>query len=577
MLLRVSDPSFPPPPFGQILAYSPGGTPKWTYDTQGPPGAIQLSHDQGTLYTAATREISGTYETDIYALQANGPLKWKGAPYPRGGYQAQAFCQALSEGTLIVGAGGWGTNSSFGQVLAYDSSGSVTWSYDTQGYPNVRFSPDQDAIYGTVTHEISGTYQVDLYAFRISSALTIAKPGSGSGKVTSIAPGIDCGATCSAGFGKGTQVNLFATADAGSTFTGWSGEGCSGTGTCRVTMSGDITVAAAFTLKSFNLSVATQGNGNVSAPGLTCGGTSCSGSYLYGTTVSLTATPNQGESLQSWSGCDTSNGTTCSVLMNSTSNKSVTAKFTSLINPCTYSIIPKSRAFTYAAGSVLISITGTGASDCAKPDVRVSPGAPWITLTPVAFAHNKGSVTASVSRNDSPPTRTGAVTVQNYSFPVTQTGHYVPPAGCVMGTIQPAQAAAAGRWKVDSGAWHASGATVCAIPVGSHKVTFMAIPNWSSPVDQMVTITNGMTSTATGTYTPPIAFSPPDPLGSVQRCSYFGSQLPPATGGAGAPWTFSLGTMGGVSSPGHHREPGRIGKRSRIVSNRPIPFHSLRR
>ncbi len=41
-------------------------------------------------------------------------------------------------------------------------------------------------------------------------------------------------------------MTLTATPDAGSTFAGWSGEGCSGTGTCQVTVSGVGAVIATF-------------------------------------------------------------------------------------------------------------------------------------------------------------------------------------------------------------------------------------------------------------------------------------------------------------------------------------------
>lgn len=42
-------------------------------------------------------------------------------------------------------------------------------------------------------------------------------------------------------------MTLTATADSGSTFDGWSGGGCSGTGTCIVTLSSDTAVTASFT------------------------------------------------------------------------------------------------------------------------------------------------------------------------------------------------------------------------------------------------------------------------------------------------------------------------------------------
>ena len=63
--------------------------------------------------------------------------------------------------------------------------------------------------------------------------LTVAKSGTGAGTVTSSPAGINCGATCSANFNNGSSVTLTASPATGSSFAGWSGGGCSGTGTCR--------------------------------------------------------------------------------------------------------------------------------------------------------------------------------------------------------------------------------------------------------------------------------------------------------------------------------------------------------
>jgi hypothetical protein len=74
--------------------------------------------------------------------------------------------------------------------------------------------------------------------------LTVTKNGTGGGIVVSSPAGIDCGSTCQAVFGSGTSVVLTATAASGSTFAGWTGGGCSGTGTC--TVSDESTVTATF-------------------------------------------------------------------------------------------------------------------------------------------------------------------------------------------------------------------------------------------------------------------------------------------------------------------------------------------
>lgn len=79
--------------------------------------------------------------------------------------------------------------------------------------------------------------------------LTVTKTGSGTGTVS--ATGLTCSNNqCTGEFNSGTLVNLTALAELGSTFAGWSGAGCSGTGTCAVTMDGAKSLIATFNIFS---------------------------------------------------------------------------------------------------------------------------------------------------------------------------------------------------------------------------------------------------------------------------------------------------------------------------------------
>lgn len=80
----------------------------------------------------------------------------------------------------------------------------------------------------------------------LDAALAVSKEGTGTGRVTSLPPGIDCGPTCAASFPDGSSVTLIANADDGSTFAGWSGA-CGGTDpSCTVVMSAPLAVTARF-------------------------------------------------------------------------------------------------------------------------------------------------------------------------------------------------------------------------------------------------------------------------------------------------------------------------------------------
>jgi len=143
--------------------------------------------------------------------------------------------------------------------------------------------------------------------------LGVSRNGTGSGTVTSSPAEISCGATCTALFAKDSPVTLAAAPAGGSSFAGWSGAGCSGTGNCQVTMDAAKSVTATFNISaSYTLTIATAGAGSgtvTSSPeGINCGG-DCSESYAGGTVVTLTASPTAGSAFAGWSGACTGTGT----------------------------------------------------------------------------------------------------------------------------------------------------------------------------------------------------------------------------------------------------------------------------
>ncbi len=75
---------------------------------------------------------------------------------------------------------------------------------------------------------------------------TVTVAVAGAGAVTSDPSGISCGDDCVEEYEVGTMVTLTATPLLGSTFAGWSGGGCSDTGSCQFTVTGEISVSASF-------------------------------------------------------------------------------------------------------------------------------------------------------------------------------------------------------------------------------------------------------------------------------------------------------------------------------------------
>jgi Bacterial Ig domain/Divergent InlB B-repeat domain/Fibronectin type III domain len=140
---------------------------------------------------------------------------------------------------------------------------------------NVNFIANGD----TVSRAVTGT------GVSTGSTLTVSKAGAGTGTVTSSPAAISCGATCSASFTSGTMVTLTAAPLAGSTFTGWSGGGCAGTGTCTFTINASTSVTASF---------ARQTIGDTTAPTVSITAPTASATVTGTVTVTATAIDNVG-------------------------------------------------------------------------------------------------------------------------------------------------------------------------------------------------------------------------------------------------------------------------------------------
>jgi hypothetical protein len=257
----------------------------------------------------------------------------------------------------------------------------------------------------------------------IQRSLTVNTAGTGSGSVS-----CDTGTgpeACASSYPDGTTITLTASPAAGSTFAGWSGGGCSGTGSCVISNIGaDTTVTATFNLIQHTLTVAKTGTGSgtvTSSPaGISCGAT-CSASFNEGTVVTLTASPAAGSTFAGWSGCDSEpSATECEVTMGT--DKSVSANFA----PITHTLTVEKTGI----GSGTVTSSPAGISCGATCSASFNEGIK-VTLTATAAAGStftgwsgggcSGTGTCVVTLN-SDTTVTASFTVAQRTLTVAKSG-----------------------------------------------------------------------------------------------------------------------------------------------------------
>ena len=149
--------------------------------------------------------------------------------------------------------------------------------------------------------------------------INFTEAGLGLGTVKIQPNSLVCNEGCTSNIAEDTQVELIATPKAGAKFIAW-GDDCSGSDTCRFTMSSEHTVNVSFSEESstYTLSVKETDGGSIK---LTDGGTieltntldecltDCSLNIAENEELIFSATPETGYIFTSWSGACTGNST----------------------------------------------------------------------------------------------------------------------------------------------------------------------------------------------------------------------------------------------------------------------------
>jgi len=161
--------------------------------------------------------------------------------------------------------------------------------------------------------------------------VTVTRLGSGTGSITSLPAGIECGTLCSDSFAAGTSLILTAVAEPGFAIQ-WGGA-CSGSSgsSCRLPdITGPRSITIAFK-KTYPLTISNTGRGSGKIAGrlmgerIDCtlsGGQNCSHQVIENGSVLLEASPDEGMTFLGWSGA-CSGMSTCAITMTEAKNAQV--------------------------------------------------------------------------------------------------------------------------------------------------------------------------------------------------------------------------------------------------------------
>lgn len=220
----------------------------------GAPWHVRSDDDQGAVYVftqpgsgpwanaTQTAELTASdgAGTDLlgYSVAISGTTIVAGAPQHTVSANAQGALYQFEQPT----GGGYVDAAAPASVTAGDAAAD-----DMLGY-NIVASGDTILAWAPKIRSPTTTGAAYVFAppSTLPPTLTVSLSGTGAGTVTG--PGISCPGACSSSYPNGTSVTLTAIPSAGSTFAGWSGGGCSGTGGCQVPMSSNQNVTATFNL-----------------------------------------------------------------------------------------------------------------------------------------------------------------------------------------------------------------------------------------------------------------------------------------------------------------------------------------
>ena len=242
-------------------AYGVSGLPTGSLGDQG--NGHSYAFTSPLVVIGSTKEYVWVSTTGISGVSGQSGSVKNLAGTITGNYKTQYAVTFAKTGTGTVNPAGTNIWEDDGTLSISATPGShyhfSSWSSST---PSITFANVNNPS-TTATIHGSGTITANFMIDQVTLTVTVSGTGSGTVKEGTT----DHTSSFTKTYDYGASASLTATADASSNFAGWTGAG-SGTSPRSITMNGDQSVTAAFTLKIFAITVAQSDHGTI-APGTT--------------------------------------------------------------------------------------------------------------------------------------------------------------------------------------------------------------------------------------------------------------------------------------------------------------------
>ena len=229
----------------------------------------------------------------------------------------------------VIGYTGGGEN----HLFAYDENGTKAWGSNVSPPPfEIPSVVDSSLLLSEDGNLYFGCFDKNLYCINLGVGpadslwpmfgRTPSRNSDWPAHDLAISISNSTGGTVSGGgtYYKESSASINATPDTGYSFAGWTGDGVASpsSASTTVSMTQSRSVAATFTINSYDLSLSAGDGGSVT------GG----GSYTYGSDAMITATPDTGYSFSGWLGDGVASPGSASTSASMTQDRNLTAHFT---------------------------------------------------------------------------------------------------------------------------------------------------------------------------------------------------------------------------------------------------------